>query len=367
MSNKQISKRIFYLDQLRALAILAIVICHVALIWQSAEPGSFNKLVSFLFNFLGRYGVPIFLMLTGVLLLNKNYTIDGFLKRRFPRIIYPFIFWLIICVLFIIVTQKSYPYFDSIYTGVYFSLKTLIVNRWYVWMLIGVYLFMPIINYFVKGEGLKGVKYYLILWIISSLFFCMTIYFDISVYYLDLSFFVGPIGYILLGYYLHNKKFNYSPKILMFSGLLLFFGAYLLKVFLMHESILPITSFKYYIFLVRSPLEIDIFTMLQVTGLFLFIKYFNINNVKNLTSKIAQFLEKGIIGKLTMSLSKASYGIYLNHMIIIGLIKLLELNLLRHGALKWIPFLTIIVLFISWGIILLMNKIPILNKFSGYH
>ena len=68
--NQTTDTRIFYLDQLRALAIVGIVICHVANLWNGTPHSSLNWIVHYFFNILGRYGVPVFLMLSGALLLN---------------------------------------------------------------------------------------------------------------------------------------------------------------------------------------------------------------------------------------------------------------------------------------------------------
>lgn len=62
-----------------------------------------------------------------------------------------------------VVTRDLYYYFVSISTAVIFVVKTFLTSRWYVWMILGVYLAMPIINDFVKNRGLKGVEYFLII------------------------------------------------------------------------------------------------------------------------------------------------------------------------------------------------------------
>ena len=84
------NQRIFYYDFLRAFAIFAVILCHVDGIigysfWnlKVALPG--------LLTTIALTGVPIFLMLSGALLLNKEYSLKEFFKKRFSRIIYPFL------------------------------------------------------------------------------------------------------------------------------------------------------------------------------------------------------------------------------------------------------------------------------------
>lgn len=306
-------------------------------------------------------------MLSGALLLNRDYAIYDFIKRRFPRILKPFIFWMAIAIIFAVITHDMFFYFTSLFTAIAYTAKTFLTSRWYVWMIIGVYFVMPIINDFVKNRGLKGIEYFLILWIITSILCSISLYFDISLYYLDLSFFAGPIGYVLLGYYIHNRDFNFSANKLIITGFLLFAGAVIIKTILVCTGHIDPSMFRYYIFQTKSHLEIDLFAFIEAAGVFIMFKYLNDSNVHGLISKAASFLKEGFIGKATVSLSRCSYGIYLNHYIFMGIIGLSGFDALTHNALKWIPSLLIIVLLSAWVLILIIDKIPYLNKFSGAH
>ncbi|MDR0911847.1 MAG: acyltransferase [Methanobrevibacter sp.] len=359
--------RIVYLDQLRVLGTLGVICCHVAWLWKGSLVGSFNYDMMFLFNIMGRFGVPVFLMLSGVLLLNKDYEIYSFLKKRLPRIIWPMIFWRGISLLVILFTRRQFPFFESALQGLTYIVGIYLGSHWYVWMLIGVYLAMPVINEFVKSKGMNGIKYYLILWFITSIICCICLYYKIDSLFVDLSFFAGPIGFAMLGYYLHNKEFNLTPPKLMSLGLISFITATLLKTYLFLSG-LNILILKYYIFQTQTSLEIDILVLLQCIGIFIFIKYFNHEKLTGKLLKISQLLRNGLMKKLTLSISKSSYGIYLNHFISLGIIGLLTfLNLINHSAWKWIPFLTILVLIVSWGMILILSKIPHMNKLTGYY
>lgn len=360
-------KRIFYLDQLRALAIVAIILIHVSNLWAWSSPGSFNWDMRYLFRITGIFGVPVFLMLSGVLLLNRDYKIWDFMKRRFPRVLIPFVFWTIIAIIIGVISQDLFSYFNSVATTVPYIVETFLTSRWYVWMIIGVYLVMPIINDFVKNRGLKGVEYFLLLWFITSILYSLSLYFNQSMYFLDLSFFAGPLGYVLLGYYLHNKEFNFSPDKLMIIGLVLFISSILIKTFLVYNGQLDPALLRYYIFQTKTYLDIDILSFLQAIGIFMVFKYLNHENTHWITNKISSFLKEGIIGKFTASISRSSYGIYLNHYIFIGIISVSGFNLIKHSALKWIPFLVIVVLLCAWVSLLILDKIPYLKKVTGYN
>ena len=87
-------KRIFYLDQLRALAIMLVVLAHVFRNFSNEfAAGTWQWYFSTIWVDFAVIGVPLFLMISGCLLLNKDYDLGFFLKRRFSRILIPFIPW----------------------------------------------------------------------------------------------------------------------------------------------------------------------------------------------------------------------------------------------------------------------------------
>ena len=63
-------QRIKYLDYLRVIGIFAIILVHIASLWVTSTIVcvDWQKLAST----IGNIGVPIFLMISGALLLNKN-------------------------------------------------------------------------------------------------------------------------------------------------------------------------------------------------------------------------------------------------------------------------------------------------------
>ena len=77
-------ERIFYYDFLRAFAIIAVIICHVDFFFGPLTTQT-QVIAQMAFHDIGRIGVPIFLMISGALLLNREYNLSNYLKRRFTR------------------------------------------------------------------------------------------------------------------------------------------------------------------------------------------------------------------------------------------------------------------------------------------
>ena len=203
-------ERIFYYDALRAFAIIAVIICHVDMFFGPLTSQT-QVIAQMTFHDIGRIGVPIFLMISGALLLNRDYPDLGqFLKKRFARIIYPFIFWIIL----ILGQLYLYHYYPSYLWKVFIGEPSI---TWYFWTLIGIYLFIPVINAFIKEYGEKGIKYFLAIWFITMVLRTFNAY--PLWQYFDLNMFAGYIGYPILGYWLSTKKFNMSDAKVCIMGL----------------------------------------------------------------------------------------------------------------------------------------------------
>ena len=86
------SKRIFYLDALRAVAILTVIAVHVYAVTRVQVMADFatGPSLRWLFSqFTGnnlRIGVDLFLMLAGALSLGREWSIKEFLGKRIPRL-----------------------------------------------------------------------------------------------------------------------------------------------------------------------------------------------------------------------------------------------------------------------------------------
>lgn len=365
MANSKSKKRIIYLDYLRVIAIFGVLLNHISANWTGV--GSLNGSIAIVYNSLGRVGVPIFLMLTGILLLNNKLPIKDFIKRRYPRVIIPFLFWIGLFILY-----KFFVLDPSLLKGdpIGFAIECFFSYRWYVWMILGVYLIIPIIASFIKGTKLEGVKYFLIIWFITTTLFTLSKIFGFSLHYLDLVIFSGPIGYLMLGYYLHNKEINMSPKKIVIISLFVFIIFTLIKSYIVSHDLTLSYSLRYYIFTVKSHLENDTISIIQVAASFLIVKYLPM--VKSgICEKITKFCNKGKMLSLNISISQASYGIYLCHyfitLTIIMIMKMYNITFSSIPSIIAVPIATVCVLLLAYGIIIILNKVPVINKLTGYH
>ena len=362
-------QRIVYLDYLRALAISSIILFHLSnrVNWMvfsqySIIPSPDWFLIAFLATCC-KFGVDLFFMLSGALSLGRNWDIKTFLSKRIPRITWPFIFWATLLIFSMIALVEIFPALTGIFVSYkipftmyptnYLSLNFLrdcyfgnsywFSQYWFFWTIFGTYLIMPIINKWICNSSMKEVEYFLVIWAVTCIF-TYTLYTDFPI---DLTYFTGPIGVVILGYYLRyseRKIFN-SLKyalIIMISGMLmLLFVSYLLS------SPLEIYKFQRY----------SILIIIEVTGIFLVFK--------NIDKKELPVFhrEDGFLRKSSTLIAKYSYGIYLCHEVILNVFVILLSRTLPLTAAVILIFLC--TLCTCCAIMATLNKVPYLNRIIG--
>lgn len=349
-------ERIFYLDFIRAIAIILVVLAHVTRqFYQNATLSSYKIFCSPFMDF-AVLGVPLFLMISGALLLNRDYEIGSFLKKRYMRVLIPFLFWSIFTIFFKIVFegQSSGP----------MSIMELFFNLyWFVWMILGVYLFIPVINSFIKEYGMKGIEYFLVIWAITMFLNTIGQY---PFHNLELSYFAGYLGYFVLGYYLSNKNFNISNKYVLIISLIIFLIFTFINIDYTLSKATLIDRLMYYKYL-------TIVVAIQSAGLYSFLRYFAVigsANVGSFINKIYLFFKDSFMFKIIFSISTFSYGIYLVHFTPWKLFTWINNHIIpiyTYNPLMWIPLILIAILVISLLILWIFDKIPILRNVNGAH
>ncbi len=368
MANKSKSKRIFYFDALRALAIISVIVFHVFTSTNGIASKEFISAptISWWINcFLGanKIGVDLFLMLSGALSLGRVWDIKSFLAKRLPRITAPFVFWgfVLSAIMFLsalylpnlfgshITLPSSFDlsgFLAYLYDS-FMSINKGCTQYWFFWMILGTYLTMPILNKWLLHADLKEAEYFLFFWLITCIFeFTLNIKFPIK-----LEYFTGTIGLVVLGYYLRHteRKILNNPYFALF---LVIVGC-LSSMLAMYMGFTPgdaITKFND---------RLSIYIVIEVIGIFLLFKNFNKFNIN------VNFLSNpdGIFRKSVFSIAKYSYGIYLNHLVIKN-----ALSGYFDSILSYEPLVLVLIvgtLIISWFVMALLNRIPYLNQVIG--
>lgn len=338
-----VKKRIFYFDELRTLAILLVILCHTCQYFPSTvELIKSPTLLSYVS--IGRLGVPLFFMLSGALLINKEYTLGSFFKKRFTRVLVPAIFWLII----ISIINQIFLGNGNV------DLNYIIAHAafpWFVYAILGIYLFIPILNSFIKEYGNKGAGFFILVWLIFII--GNNLNYTNEGFNLIFDSFGVYIGYPVLGYYLANKNFK------IYSIPMIFISAIVFIIFATINFQMSLTQIHI--------IEYSSLTLIIATSalflLFRYISRFCELNRNNAYSKFHYRIMNSWVGKSIYIISVASYTIYLMHNIIINFFRF-NFTIDKFYMLPQ-TFLMISILCIL--IVLILARIPIINKLSGVH
>lgn len=150
-------KRIISLDVLRSLAILCVLITHssddtFALTKLSIVPNISVQLRIFALtlHIIGRTGVPIFLFLTGYLMLNRTYEskndIIQFWKKHLIPLFITCTIWAVIYYIYGIAVNHQQFSVSRLLMEIFFFKQYEGIQFWYIPHILGIYLFLPFIS-----------------------------------------------------------------------------------------------------------------------------------------------------------------------------------------------------------------------------
>ena len=337
-------KRIFYFDELRVFAILSVILCHVGQYFPTTIDFSTSPTVLSYIS-LGRMGVPLFFMLSGALLINRQYTLGSFFKKRLPRIIVPAIFWLII--------ERIIAFS---YLGFNFNLLINVITNantsWFVYALLGIYIIMPLLNSFIKEYGDRGAEYLILVWIIFIIGYTLGYDTNNSFNYIFDNFGIYT-GFPVLGYYLANKNFKiYSLPMIIICSIILIACA----ITNIYISWTYTTIILYY----------SLILIIETSALFLIFRYISRYcelNPKAAYAKFHNHLMNSWFGKAIYIISLSSYTMYFLHFIVI---RFIAQNFIIDKF-YMIPQMFALISILCILIVLILARIPIINKLSGVH
>lgn len=350
MSNPT-KNRMFSLDLIRLVAILAVVMIHVSADFVKENSAtSFDFIMGNAFNSLSRLAVPLFLMISGSLMLRESKDIP---PKKMLRTALSFgmilVFWSALYAV-------SYHIIKPLVFGEAISLQATALaflkghyHLWYLYVLIGLYIMTPILRLFVKKENKVYIKWYLVLSLVVS--FCtplVNFILNVCGVYPDIySEFIGQFGIALVGAYLayyvlgwYIAEIGIEKKlrpILYASG-----AAGLVATFTLVQFF-PQEEFSNTIY---STSTINVFLYSVAVYVFLYYSFENTKETK-LTCAVS-------------GLSKYIFGVYLIHPVFLFALKLIGSKIPSPLAELSLCFLGATLL--SFATVFVISKIPLLKK-----
>lgn len=219
---QQKKTRIYWIEFIRAFACLCVILTHspIPYIGQGGQPmlGSMT--------YLGNAGgVNLFFMISGAVLLYKERQALPFLKKQLIKIIPPVIIWTVI---FLLLDCFFYNEFDTItllkkLAKIPFGTQE--PTFWFIYVLIGIYLLIPILSYWLNKATQKEITFYLLMWSITLLIPYLNLFNEnlgksITHKVGWLYYFNGYVGFAVLGFYcrkfINIKTINWKYLTVLF-------------------------------------------------------------------------------------------------------------------------------------------------------
>lgn len=159
MGNKH-SKRLASLDIVRIFALALVFLVHcIENTWDIGDGAlrnmsTMSSLVVLTLYTLGRLSVPLFLFLTGYLMLDREYrkeSIASFYKKKVLKLVVVTWFWYVVYILFtVIALGRTYCVADIVKLMLFVSPDSPNAHMWYMSTIIGIYIFLPFVANAIK-------------------------------------------------------------------------------------------------------------------------------------------------------------------------------------------------------------------------
>ena len=330
-------KRILYLDIIKVLALLFVIFNHTDDILISSY--MYIRIIHNSLFYLSKSAVPLFLMVSGVLLMDKNDSIPKLIKRII-RVLIPLI---IITIIWTMTHAKNINILCMLDP---FNVNYFPYWLWYLQAIILVYILMPLIRKVTskyKKNSIEWKKYKTVIITLTTLFSIAFTIYNI-IFKKDMMIITNllpmPILYFIYGYILSKEKIskkikNMSIVTLLFTLTIPTFIA--TKLMLLKQSYFFLDDYR------------NIYTFIITTSLFVIIKYYfeNYNKENKFT-------------KIITHLSNNSYGIYLLHVFVVEYLLSTSFmkELIEFNKLEATFVLIILVVIILDIIVSILKKIP---------
>jgi len=365
-------EHIVWMDVVRLAAMFMVVCCHCTdpfNFYPGDPPANIDQI-----KFLGAaYGaflrpcVPLFVMLTGALLLPVKEETSIFYKKRIFRVLWPFLVWSVLYNLFPWITgllglrpdvlvdcfpysgpdamKQSFAVSLNYIANIPLNFSLIDVHMWYVCVLIGLDLYLPIFSAWVEKASDKAKLWFLAAWGLTTLLPYFYEYVSVYVWggcswnsFNLLYYFAGFNGYLLLGHYLRHIDWSTQKTVLI--TIPLFVIGYLVTFFgFRHITTLPhYTNEQLELFFTYNSLNVVIMTF----AVFMLCKKVKVKNE--------------IIKRMLANLTICGFGIYMIHYFFTGPSVQL-MRTIRIPLSIQIPLASVVAFGTAWIIVLIIRKL----------
>lgn len=357
MHPNNVSLRQYHLDYLRVFASIAIILLHVCCQnMKYVELAGTEWNIYNIGNSLSRWGVPVFVMMSGALFLPREIPVKTLYKKYISRMAIAYVVW---SAFYAIVDPIGNLIFKEGYTITFVEIIgnfiSGAVHLWFLPMIIGLYMCIPLIKQITKND--KLIKYFLIL----ALIFCFIktqseliaecllkgnaqlIFDNVNTLFknFNVNIVFGFAAYFILGFYLNETNITQKHRMIIYIlGVIGFVLTILLNLAAAKNAGKSLESFF-------SATSINV--LLMSIAVFVWFKYNAKGNDK--------------LNKIIIKLSKYSFGAFLVHIFILKVLHSFGIQSTSFHPVLSVPSITIFTTLVSYLISSVLNKIPVIKKY----
>lgn len=331
-----------YIIYLRVIATVFVVLIHASTgFLYRVDTQSFDWNYANWINSATRCAVPLFVVISGALLLSNEENVVAFYKKRLPKLVFPFAFWTLVYIVYYFYRYTNFTVLNNKQILSIIQDKILHganAHLWYLYMILGLYLVIPFLQKIIIRCSNREIEIFLLIWFVSLLI--MNKGFNDVMPKIDLTFFSGYIGYLVLGYYLSIKNISWKKHVPFIAYLVvIFITAIGTSVLSQHDKKLNTLLYNY---------------LLPTTALATYFLFIGIKNITAHTTSVPNWVRV---------IDKYSFGVYLSHIIPLNYIHPL---LSEYMSTAWvIPLATASTLIASILISYIVRSIPYGKLISG--
>ena len=305
LSEARLQRRVPYLDILRVLACLLVILIHTP-IRQYDTYYNTPSIAGAVYTVLVAVNCNLFFMITGALLLPVKGSGKRFIRRRLRVVLPPLVVWTVVYLLEHAFLLHNFT--PRLLTSVLFHPVEGLL--WYVYVLLVIYVTLPLVSKCIAAIGKRGVEVVLALWVLASFIpYQHGVFIEASQYSHNMfGAFANYYGYVLLGYFLHTYGL---PRLgagnALKWGLLLAFGIVAMPLFEFLVQGQFGISWQQHIDTITNDISIN--NVAMATLLFVVIQRFAPHQYNPKSSPKTAFWLPLV--------SKCTFGIYLSQMIVL--------------------------------------------------
>ncbi|MGX9728361.1 MAG: acyltransferase [Candidatus Electronema sp. VV] len=329
-----------WLHNARIAATFVVIILHVsALVVTGNSIGTYNWWIGNIYDSMSRWCVPVFVMISGALLLDqeKKEDVNIFYMKRISKILTPLIFWSV----FFLAAAKFLKGEELTVSAVLrkIQLGKPYYHMWFLYMIAVLYLFVPFFRKIASNSSARELKFLVFFsFALAASNAILEKIFPVNNKIFFYSFF-SYIPYFFTGHLIRTSKFNFSKSILwiifIISSILTIFGFYFLS-----KRAGQSFGFYFYSYLSMTvmPMSISMLCMMKSCIRLIINDY------------------------LSVKISSLTFGVYLVHPIYIDIIVWFGYKAQDSYQIILIPVAAFLIFGLSLYTSLLISRIPLLRR-----